>query len=274
MRGSAAVRLGVVAAAGVWVGCNAIIGLEPPEHEDLCAGVSCRAVDACHLDGECDPATGACSNPPAPDGMGCDDGDLCTRTDACQGGICVGLEACPAVAGGCQAGCDPVTGLCAAPDGTACLDGDACTSDSTCQGGVCNPGEDRTWAHWVPDTPKRYVVTDDVVVDTTTGRTWQRVEPATSYTWQDAQTYCDGLSLPGFPSGWRLPTRIELVSIVDYTKTNPAIDTGAFIEASSDPFWSLSLFAVDSSVAWIVDFDVGGVYYGVVDYARRVRCVR
>ena len=270
-----AARLGAVVATGVWLGCNAIIGLDLPEREasELCAGVSCTAVEACHLAGECDPATGVCSSPLAPNGTECDDGDLCTHMDSCQGGACTGTSTCPA-ANGCQPGCDTATGLCAAPDGTPCNDGSVCTTADTCQGGVCNPGEDSTWAHWVPDAPPGYVVTEDVVVDTTTGRTWQRAVPATSYTWQEAQTYCGSLSLPGYPSGWRLPTRIELVSIVDYTKRDPAIDTVVFPGTPSEPFWSSSLYAGGSSYAWHVYFDDGYVNGVSVDDTLRVRCIR
>jgi hypothetical protein len=217
---------GVVAAMSAWLGCNANIGLELPMH-DLCVGVTCTAIVACHEAGVCDPATGQCSEPLA------------------------------------------------APDGTACDDGSMCTSIDTCQGGVCNPGADHAWAHWVPDAPKLYVVTDDVVVDTSTGRTWQRAVPGDVYRRQEAQDYCAVLSLPGYPSGWRVPTRIELTSIVDYTKVDPAIDTGAFPNTPSQSFWSSSAFAGDPSYAWFVDFNTGDVHPDVdVDNARRVRCVR
>jgi hypothetical protein len=36
-----------------------------------CVGVSCSAIDACHLAGTCDTHTGTCSNPQRTDGLGC-----------------------------------------------------------------------------------------------------------------------------------------------------------------------------------------------------------
>jgi hypothetical protein len=45
-----------------------------------CAGANpkvCAAQDECHLAGTCDPATGSCSNPSAPDGTSCSGGLLC-----------------------------------------------------------------------------------------------------------------------------------------------------------------------------------------------------
>jgi len=58
----------------------------------VCSGASpvvCEAIDQCHLAGQCDPQSGACSNPAAPDGNGCDDGDACTLEETCQSGACV-----------------------------------------------------------------------------------------------------------------------------------------------------------------------------------------
>jgi hypothetical protein len=48
-----------------------------------CAGVVCQALDACHLAGSCDPASGACSSPAQPDGTSCGAGR------ACASGVCL-----------------------------------------------------------------------------------------------------------------------------------------------------------------------------------------
>jgi hypothetical protein len=111
----------------------------------VCTGsnpVACSASDQCHLAGTCDPATGQCSNPVA-NGTSCNDGNACTQSDTCQGGVCTGSNSivCSAsdqchVAGT----CDPATGQCsnpAATNGTGCNDGNACTQSDTCQSGVC-----------------------------------------------------------------------------------------------------------------------------------------
>jgi hypothetical protein len=114
--------------------------------EGVCVGadpVTCTALDQCHVAGACDPATGACTNPAAPDGTGCDDGDACTQADGCAAGLCVGespvicaaLDQCHAAGT-----CDPATGDCSQPerpDGFGCDDGDACTQTDACQSGVC-----------------------------------------------------------------------------------------------------------------------------------------
>lgn len=111
-----------------------------------CAGgapKSCEAVDECHVAGVCDPSSGLCSTPIAPNGTTCNDGDLCTQTDACQSGVCTGgnPKTCSS-AGPCKlAGtCNPATGVCSTPnaaDGATCDDGNLCTQDDQCVGGVC-----------------------------------------------------------------------------------------------------------------------------------------
>jgi uncharacterized repeat protein (TIGR01451 family) len=69
---------------------------------DTCGGGSCQggapvvctASDQCHVAGTCDPGSGACSNPAAPDGTTCDDGNPGTSGDACQAGVCTGGTVC------------------------------------------------------------------------------------------------------------------------------------------------------------------------------------
>ncbi len=108
--------------------------------------VMCLALDACHVPGTCDPATGICSDPNAPDGTMCSDGNSCTLMDICAAGtcasgmpvVCTPLDACH-VAGV----CDPATGVCSDPnneDGTACNDSNSCTQTDTCMAGTCTGG--------------------------------------------------------------------------------------------------------------------------------------
>ena len=108
--------------------------------------VVCTALDQCHDPGVCNPSTGACSNPNKADGSACDDGNLCTQSDTCQAGSCVGANpvTCSASDQCHDPGtCNPATGVCTdppKPNGSSCDDGDACTQTDTCQGGVCSGG--------------------------------------------------------------------------------------------------------------------------------------
>lgn len=57
---------------------------------DPCDGVTCVAIDQCHVAGTCDSDTGACSSPAASNGTACNDGSDCTSADTCSDGACTG----------------------------------------------------------------------------------------------------------------------------------------------------------------------------------------
>jgi MYXO-CTERM domain-containing protein len=115
----------------------------------VCVGsmpVMCPPPDACHVAGACDVSTGMCSNPPKLDGTACDDGNSCTQSDICLGGMCTGGNpvVCPAPDGCHDAPtCNPMTGVCDNPakaDGSPCDDGNPCSQTDTCQAGICVGG--------------------------------------------------------------------------------------------------------------------------------------
>lgn len=114
--------------------------------EGSCTGyqpVQCSAQDQCHDSGVCNSATGVCSNPNKQDGSSCSDNDLCTQTDECFSGVCVGNNSvvCPSPSACHKLGkCNTLTGICSNPlleDGALCDDLDSCTGKSTCAAGVC-----------------------------------------------------------------------------------------------------------------------------------------
>jgi hypothetical protein len=117
----------------------------------------------------------------------------------------------------------------------------------------------------------QYTVTTDTVYDTKTKLTWQRAV-APSATWANATSYCTALNLGG--PGWRLPSMKELQTIVDKTRSNPAIDPTAFPSTSSARFWSSSPAADNSGYAWTVYFNYGHSDRYDVNGAFLVRCVR
>ncbi len=91
----------------------------------------------------CDEFLNTCVIEPVNEGLVCNDGDLCTRSDTCEAGACVGSSPVICEASGpCHetGACDPETGLCSDPlteNGTACDDGNPETGGDSCQGGLC-----------------------------------------------------------------------------------------------------------------------------------------
>lgn len=122
-----------------------------------------------------------------------------------------------------------------------------------------------------------------VVNDARTGLTWQGCAmgqtgnactgtPAMTG-WQAAVNYCEGLEWGGH-TDWRLPAQDELLGIVDRSRSQPAIDTGAFPENTSGWYWSSTAYTSKDNIAWGVFFHNGTA--SVVDKKIRflVRCVR
>ena len=76
-------------------------------------------------------------------GSSCDDLDMCTTTDTCDGaGMCVGSGAlsCDDLNACTNDSCIPATGCDFAPNTAACDDSNACTNGDICSGGSCVPG--------------------------------------------------------------------------------------------------------------------------------------
>ncbi len=77
---------------------------------------------------------------------------------------------------------------------------------------------------------------------------------------------------------WRMPAREELRSIIDYSRTNPAIDTAYFPNTPSGSFWSASPYANNQSSAWCVNFSNGDGDLcnksGALGSSSRIRLVR
>jgi hypothetical protein len=157
--------------------------------------------------------------------------------------------------------------------------------------GACRPDcGSHKWACWpMPNPastalPNRASTTDlgEMVHDDVTCLDWQKTAPSGTYTWDQALAYCDGLTLSGHDD-WRLPTRIELASIVDFTQS-PAIDRasfpgapGGFHKTASD--WILTIRQAGAGAgrdyAWafnVSDGIVSNAYSKAT--ASALRCVR
>jgi hypothetical protein len=115
---------------------------------------------------------------------------------------------------------------------------------------------------------------DGTVTDNLTGLMWQQAVPTTTYTWANAATYCSTTLTLASHSDWRLPSVIELVSIVDLGQSNPSINSTYFPSTPANWFWSSSPLAGSSSYAWFVNFSIGNSVYSVVSFTANVRCVR
>jgi hypothetical protein len=126
---------------------------------------------------------------------------------------------------------------------------------------------------------------DTVITDNKTLLNWQRTVTTLS-TFSGAVAACNGLSLGGFPSGWRLPSYKELLTLVDesphmeYPTGAPvqiAIDGNAFPETPVTPFpgyyWTSSVDPNAAASLLVVQFADGQGVSLAGNQTAWVRCV-
>ena len=180
--------------------------------------------------------------------------------------------------GGARTGGAATTGGATEIAGGAMTGGTA--AGGTSAGTSTGPCGTHSWACWpMPNpvsmglaNPASYTdLGDGTVRDNVTSLVWQKTVSSSTYASADATTYCAGLALPG--SGWRVPTRIELESITDHTRTSPAINVTAFPGTPAAFFLTSTPWAVRTPPVWGTNFYEGLSSNNVTPPAR-VRCVR
>ena len=138
---------------------------------------------------------------------------------------------------------------------------------------------DPAWASWrVPaDVSPRYELTSaGVARDLVSGLVWQRASmPPAS--WSESAAACEGLDVEeGSEAGaWRLPTRIELLSLADFDLPigfNPFADP--FLDPEVSCYWTISE-ETDRISHWLLATVGGQVGISVRDSQEcAARCVR
>jgi hypothetical protein len=130
-----------------------------------------------------------------------------------------------------------------------------------------------SWAQWkMPNYPtasdsgpndnlEKLTNVADEVQDTITGLTWRKVkaDEHAALTWANAKDFCTDKG-----TGYRLPTRIELVTILNLDPEHGDVRANAFFGLQSSPYWTTSLErTIDpqtsalriSTKHWVVNFD-------------------
>ena len=94
----------------------------------------------------------------------------------------------------------------------------------------------------------------------------------------DTQKFVEDVNtagLCGYNSGWRLPTRRELLSLIHYGTIPPAIDSGYFVSSVAQFTWTSDPNAANPATeAWMVEFGFGDSIPQAFTEALAVRVVR
>jgi len=105
---------------------------------------------------------------------------------------------------------------------------------------------------------------DGTVTDNLTGLIWEQKteenEPDT-YTYSEATTYCEELTL-GYYSDWRIPTRREYSTVLNYGRVSPSLDMDYFPYYTSEGsnlayYWTSSEYHDDPSQVWLLRLAFG-----------------
>jgi hypothetical protein len=269
-------------------GCRAYGPPVPCGTHQICAGAAGAQACTCAGDPLCNPAA-VCVNATtlavcSKDSQNCAyaSGMSTCANGACSGGACC-TNACTNGTVRCANNavqvCNTQASGCTAWSSTACGGGAVCERVAA---PICS---DPNWAEWpMPNgqtdvsagAPNLEAYTnngDGTVSDNVTGLIWQQTGPTGTYSQASAAAYCTGLNLGGLQD-WRLPSMIELLSLVDLS-VNPTINATYFPGTMGVIYWSSTPTAGMAGTAWVIKFSIGLLSPG---YAANgigyVRCVR
>lgn len=112
--------------------------------------------------------------------------------------------------------------------------------------------------------------------DNNTGLVWEAAPTSLTFSWDSARFQCINHTTGGV-KGWRLPMVHELASLIDPTRSNPALPAGhpfANVVVSYNGYWTESTDTMGPNVAWALNFIDGFIGLGDKSYSSHIWCVR
>jgi hypothetical protein len=120
--------------------------------------------------------------------------------------------------------------------------------------------------------PGRFQPNGSYVLDSVTGLTWRPTNTSV-LVWSGVAAHCAALVDGG--GGWRAPSIMELLTLVDTSRTAPAIDTDIFPNAKPTSFyWSGTTAQFPVGNAWGVNFESGEAGLVLLSSTNDFWCVR
>lgn len=127
-----------------------------------------------------------------------------------------------------------------------------------------------------PNVPNRQSYQDNgdgTMTDNVTGLIWQQATSEGTMTQAQGSDYCTALDLAGHHD-WRLPSRIELLSLVNVNRYYPSINTDYFPATQAYWYWTSSSPYAGASGFGVVHFISGRCLNFEWESTNYVRCVR
>ena len=114
----------------------------------------------------------------------------------------------------------------------------------------------KSWSNVIP-VARRFVVLADfqnaAVLDRETGLVWEHAPSTAQSNWSDSTYACVNRFFGG-RRGWRLPSVVELASLMDPSLPTPFIPTSVFPDFQLGHYWSATTSAGNPNNAWSFDF--------------------
>lgn len=102
----------------------------------------------------------------------------------------------------------------------------------------------------------------DAVLDKQTGLTWARNAdiPKGKLPWLEAVRFCKDLEI-GNRKGWRLPTKDELIALLDTSQSVPALPEGHPFKnvQTFGRYWTSTTYEGNNDSVWVVGMNIGRV---------------
>ena len=144
-------------------------------------------------------------------------------------------------------------------------------------------GQDATYSINMPDLVDN---NNGTIKDNLTGLTWEQKSETNEtqfFTYAEALSYCENLALGG-KGDWRVPTRAEYSTVLNYNYTSPALDPVLFPHYSTSGgvgagagalYWTTSGYYDNATFTWRISLPFGQIgEYSTVEYPQsKVRCV-
>lgn len=118
----------------------------------------------------------------------------------------------------------------------------------------------------------------EAILDHTTQLIWERAPLPMEVAWTTATNRC-ALKTVGNHAGWRLPSFIELMTLVEprrqQASVTPALPTGhPFLGVKATAYWTVDTPAAESAQAYTVDFLLADVAPRQKNQTHPLWCVR
>jgi Protein of unknown function (DUF1566) len=134
------------------------------------------------------------------------------------------------------------------------LSGGVSSSSPSSSSGVGAGNHTLRWDTNNPSASRFTTVFPGAVLDNNTGLVWEQLPVGTLRSWKDARIDCVDKNVGG-TRGWRLPSVVELASLIDPSLGTPFVPLNVFTNILVGAYWSATVDATATNLVLLVDLD-------------------